>query len=171
MPNKGNIEKAISMSDGSNSNSNGTTAGDTAAAAGSTEKAVRETRKNHASAESFPITDAASAQAFCDASIEATKNEKQAAMFNGSGFVTPSILDRQDVANRTRLGASVINSLAASVEQDGEVGQQAQEALQVLASYASTASAAREEARNARILAQADAIRSKQGGKQRATAR
>jgi len=143
------------MSDTNNNGGNGNAAS-TANAAGTA--VGRETRSNHAPATSHPITDAASAQAFCDAAIQATRGDKQAAMFNGSGFVTPEILDRQDVDNRTRMGASIINSLAASVEQDGEVGTAAAAALQILASYATTAGTARENAKNDSIRRQYEAL-------------
>lgn len=125
----------------------------------------RETRTNHAAAKAHPITDEASAQAYADAVREDTKNDKSSStMFNGSGFVAPTVLDRQDVENRERMGVSIIDSLAASVEQDGANGQRARQALTLLAAYANGAGERREEAKNARIIAAADAIRAKQRG-------
>lgn len=126
-------------------------------------KKTRESRTNHAAAKAHPITDAASAQRFCDAAVAATKNDETSqSMFNGSGFVSPLALDNQDVPNRLRMGAQVINSLAASVESDGAEGTAARNALTILASYASSAGEAREAASNERILKQAAEIQARQ---------
>lgn len=146
----------------SNSNGNGSTS-TTSASVG------RESRSNHAPAAANPITNSASAQAFCDAAIDATRNDKPASMFNASGFVTPGSLDGQSVQNRLRMASSLINSLAGTVEQGGAEGQAASDALRIIGEYSGTASAARENARNERILAEADAIRARQGKGQKAT--
>lgn len=130
----------------------------------------RESRSNHAPATANPISNPATAQTFCDAAIEATRNDKPASMFNASGFVTPGSLDGQSVQNRLRMASSLINSLAGTVEQGGTEGQAASDALRVIGEYSGTASAARENARNERILAEADAIRARQSKGQKARA-
>lgn len=129
------------------------------------EARTRDPRNNHAVALSHRITDDASAQSFADAAREATRNDKTSTMYNSSGFITPATLDRQDAENRERLGVSIIDSLSASVEVDGEDGQRARQSLILLASYAASAGESRESARNARILLQADQIRAKHGKK------
>lgn len=127
-----------------------------------TTKKTRETRTNHAPAKANPITDTASAQRFCDAAIEATRNSPGAAGFNASGFVTPEILKDQSVENRLRMASSLIHSLADTVGEGGEDGTAAADALGIIGDYSKFASAEREKANNEKILAQADAIRARQ---------
>lgn len=119
---------------------------------------TRESRNNHAAAESHRITDAGSAQAYCDAVRAATVNDKPSSMFNGSGFVTPASLDNQDTDNLIRMAASINDALARRVGQDGEVGTAAQNGLNIIAAHASNAAEIQENARNERILAEARRI-------------
>jgi len=152
-------------SNGTNSNQSDTAADGTVATATEATTSTRETRNNHPAAKSHPITNDETAQSYADAVREATRNDKPSTMYNASGFVTPSTLDRHSAENRERMAVSIIDSLAGSVEQDGEEGQRARQALLVISSYANSAGARREAARNARILAQADAIRARQATK------
>lgn len=123
---------------------------------------TRESRNNHAAATNHPITDANSAQAYCDAVREATKNDTRSSMFNGSGFVTPGSLDSQSTENLIRMGASINDALARRVAQDGEAGTAAQNGLNIIAEHASNASEIQENARNERILREAEAIKARQ---------
>lgn len=147
------------MSDGNNSGNSTPTSGATAPAK------TRESRNNHAAAESNVITDATTAQAYCDAVRSATANDKASSMFNGSGFVTPTSLDNQDTANLVRMGASINDALARRVAQDGPAGQAAQTGLNILSDHARNAAEIQENARNQRILAEAEAIRARQRSK------
>lgn len=147
------------MSDG-NTNGNSTpTSGATAPAK------QRESRNNHAAAESNRITDATTAQAYCDAVRSATASDKPSSMFNGSGFVTPTSLDNQDTDNLVRMGASINDALARRVAQDGPAGQAAQTGLNILSDHARNAAEIQENARNERILREAEAIRARQRSK------
>ena len=143
------------MSDGNSNQANNT--GTTATAT-----KTRESRNNHAAAKAHPITDAKSAQAYCDSVREATKADTNSAMFNGSGFVTPGVLDNQDTENLVRMGASINDALARRVAQDGDAGAAAQNGLNILSDHARNAAEIQENARNERILREAEAIKQRQ---------
>jgi hypothetical protein len=150
----------------SGSDNSGTTNGtENNTSGGTTEKRTRESRNNHGAAESHPITDATTAQAYCDAVRTATANDKPSSMFNGSGFVTPTSLDNQDTDNLVRMSVCISDALARKVTQDGEQGQAAQTGLDIIANHARNAAEIQEEARNKRILAEAEAIKSRQRAK------
>ena len=118
----------------------------------------RQYRNNHSIAETHTITDAKSAQAYCDALVAATKGDKPSVMFNSSGFVTPSILDNHSIDNLIRMGCSIVNALANRIA-DTNQGEAAQEALRTIGSYASSAAQIQQNARDERILRQAEEIR------------
>lgn len=143
----------------SDSNGNGTST-----PASGTAK-TRESRNNHAAATSNPITDANSAQSYCEAVRTATASDKPSSMFNGSGFVTPTSLDNQDTDNLVRMGASINDALARRVAQDGPAGQAAQTGLNILSDHARNAADIQTEARNQRILAEAAQIQARQAAK------
>lgn len=147
------------MSD-SVSNGTSTPASDATATAPTATK-TRESRNNHAAATSHPITDAPTAQAYCDTVRAATGRDKLSSMYNGSGFVTPAALDNQDTENLIRMGASIIDTLARRVAQDGVDGQAAQSGLNIISGFAREAVDVQTEVRNQRILAEAAAIQSK----------
>lgn len=147
------------MSDG---NSNGTSNPTSGAAAPAK---TRESRNNHAAATSNPITDATTAQAYCEAVRSATMTDKPSSMFNGSGFATPTALDNQDTDNLVRMGASINDALARRVAQDGPAGQAAQTGLNILSDHARNAADIQTEARNQRILAEAAQIQARQAAK------
>lgn len=138
-------------------------------ASGTTEAPTRtrESRSNHAVAQSHVITDAASAQAFCDAALEATRNDKQSSMFNGSGFVTPSILEGHETANLIRMGSSIINALARKSGADGAIGDTAREGLTLLRSYAESAAEIQENLRSAEIERQYQELQARRSGNRR----
>jgi hypothetical protein len=165
-PYMGRIEGRTNMSDGT---SNGTSSEATNATAKTPTK-QRESRNNHSAATSHPITDATTAQAYCDSVRTATINDKASSMFNASGFVTPGSLDNQDTENLVRMGASINDALARRVSQDGGSGQSAQNGLNILSDHARNAADIQTEARNQRILAEAAAIQARQSSKT-ATAR
>jgi hypothetical protein len=121
----------------------------------------RQSRNNHSVAEQFAITDGASAQRFCDEAIAATKNEKPTTMFNGSGFVSPQILDGHDVDNLLRMASSIINNIALRIGTSDD-SDEATKALSVISSYATGAASIQQNARNERILRQAEEIRKAQ---------
>lgn len=147
------------MSDGNNSGNSTPTSGSTAPAK------TRESRNNHAAATANPITDAQTAQAYCDAVRSATASDKPSSMYNGSGFVTPTSLDNQDTDNLVRMGASINDALARRVAQDGDAGTAAQNGLNILSDHAHNAAEIQETARNERILREAEAIRARQRSK------
>ena len=120
----------------------------------------RKARNNHTVAEDFPINDAASAQKYCDEALTSTAGEKSVAMFNGSGFVSPQILDSQDTDNLTRMAASIINNIANRI--GGEDNAEAVKALSIITNYATNAAEMQKKARNERILRQAEEIRKAQ---------
>lgn len=126
---------------------------------------TRESRNNHAAATSNPITDATTAQAYCDAVRAATASDKGSSMYNGSGFVTPAALDNQDTENLVRMGASINDALARRVSQDGPAGQAAQTGLNIISDHARNAADIQTEARNQRILAEAAQIQARQAAK------
>ena len=118
----------------------------------------RESRNNHAAATANPITNAQTAQAYCDAVRSATASDKPSSMFNGSGFVTPTSLDNQDTDNLVRMGASINDALARRVAQDGSEGQAAQTGLNILSDHAHNASEIQRQIRNQRIKAKYETI-------------
>lgn len=143
----------------SDSNSNGTatqTDGTTEQAA---TKQKREPRINRMIAERHTITDAATAQAYADDARETTRSEKASPMFNSRGFNTPWVLIDQDVENLIRMGASINDALAHKATAEGEAGELAANGLSILSDHSRTAAKIQSDARNARILAEADRIR------------
>lgn len=121
----------------------------------------RQSRNNHNVADNFPITDAQTAQRYCDEAISATRNEKAVTMFNGSGFVSPQILDSHESSNLLRMAASIINNLACRIG-DGDDAVEAENALSIISNYAVNAAKIQQIARNERILRQAEEIRKAQ---------
>jgi hypothetical protein len=118
----------------------------------------RQYRNNHSIAESHLITDGKSAQAYCDALVAATKNDKPSVMFNSSGFVTPSILNNHSIENLVRMACSIVNAMACRIA-DMNHGESAQEALRIVNSYAAGAAKIQQNALDERILRQAEEIR------------
>ncbi len=151
------------MSDSNSNNGNGTPA--------ATTPKTRESRNNHKAAESNPITDTASAQRYADAVLEATKNDTSSTMINGSGFVFPAILNKQDIENLVRLSVSINNALASRVAAEGDEGTAARNALTLIGEYASSAGDLQEAAKMARAKAAVEAYERKTSGKAKATVR
>jgi F0F1-type ATP synthase epsilon subunit len=63
------------------------------------------------------------------------------------------------------MGASINDALARRVAQDGPAGQAAQTGLNIISDHARNAAEIQENARNQRILAEAEAIRARQRSK------
>jgi hypothetical protein len=121
----------------------------------------RKSRNNRDVANSYSITDPQSAQTFCDEALSATKDEKSVTMFNGSGFVSPQILDNHSIDNLVRMASSIINSLSNRIGDNNE-SDAAKNSLDILSKYASGAATIQQNARNERILRQAEEIRKAQ---------
>ena len=121
------------------------------------EQRKRNNRNNHKAASS--ITDVHTMQIYAQSVIEATFHDKPSTMFNGSGFVTPQILGNYDTDNLLRLCASIVHSIGLRMHGDTDDYEQARQALRLVANFASHMRDYQENARNERILRQADEIR------------
>lgn len=122
-------------------------------------KRIRNIRGNHSVAETHVISDANTAQSYCNAVITATTGENENTMYNGSGFVAPAKLDDQDIANRLRMACSLINSITVTATQDGsEDAEAAQTALNILIDYATNSRQIRQDEINKELEAKYKAM-------------
>lgn len=122
------------------------------------EKRTRNVRNNR-KVVSVTLQDSRSMLEYAQAVVDATKNDKLSPMFNSNGFVTPVILDNHSCQNLLRLTASIVHQLSQRMARDSEDREEAREALRVAAAFANTIRDFQENARNERILRQADEIR------------
>lgn len=122
------------------------------------EKRTRNVRNNR-KVVSVTLQDSRSMLEYAQAVVDATKNDKLSPMFNSNGFVTPVILDNHSCQNLLRLIASIVHQLSQRMARDSEDREEAREALRVAAAFANTIRDFQENARNERILRQADEIR------------
>lgn len=122
------------------------------------EKRTRNVRNNR-KVVSVTLQDSRSMLEYAQAVVDATKNDKLSPMFNSNGFVTPVILDNHSCQNLLRLTASIVHQLSQRMARDSEDREEAREALRIAAAFANTIRDFQENARNERILRQADEIR------------
>lgn len=105
------------------------------------------------------LQDSRTMQAYAQSVLDMTKNDKPSPMCNKHGFVTPCILDNHTCQNLLRLSASIVHQLSQRMARDTEDREEAREALRIVAAFATSMRDFQENARNERILRQADEIR------------